>query len=154
MPHFDLRYRRVTDIPLDELRKRGIRLLLLDLDNTLAPYYVGTPTEEVLAWARKMREGGVELMIYSNNTTERPAMFSGIMGIEYRKKMRKPRPEGVLAILKERGLEKSEVAVVGDQIYTDILCANNAGVVGILLEPIKLVRPAHIIRYIAELPFR
>ncbi|MGX8699443.1 MAG: YqeG family HAD IIIA-type phosphatase, partial [bacterium] len=154
MIQYTIKYHTVPDIPLAELKRRGLRLLLVDVDNTLAPYYVGEPTEAIRAWVEALRGEGIEVLIFSNNKTDRPARFAQLLGVDFRKRVRKPHPEGVWALLREKGLRRDQVAVVGDQIYTDILCAQRAGVTGILVDPIRLVRPIHILRFLAELPFR
>lgn len=151
-PH--IKHRKLTDITPAELHERGIRFLILDVDNTLSPYKIDEATDEALRWAEEMKAAGLTLFILSNNKGDRPEIFSRQLGIEYLKRAGKPSPNGVYAACEKEGFEKSETALVGDQVFTDMLCANRAGVCGILVEPIKFTWPWLRWRYWLEIPFR
>lgn len=149
-----LKYKSLTDIKAADLLDRGLRLLILDVDNTLSPYKVDFVTERAAMWAEYMKNSGVTLFILSNNRGDRPALFADQLGVEYIKRAGKPSPSGVAAVLEKTGFSREETALVGDQVYTDMLCANLAGVTGILVEPIKFTYPWLALRYAVELPFR
>ena len=150
----DKKFKRLTDITPEFLDKNGIKLLLLDLDNTISPYTTDEPTEDVLAWTERMKDSGIRLFIVSNNKGDRPEVFSKSLTIPYIKLAKKPSPKGVLLAMETEGAAKENTALVGDQVYTDMLAANLAGVMGILVEPIKFSNPFLAIRYFFELPFR
>ena len=150
----DFRFRRLCDIGPDFLKRRGIRLLLMDLDNTISPYRVGAPTEETLSWSERMTAAGIRLFIVSNNRGNRPETFSRLVGVPYLKLAKKPSRRGLRRAMELEGIPPGETALVGDQIYTDVLAANRAGVASILVEPIRLSNPLHAVRYALELPFR
>lgn len=149
-----LKFHKLSDITPDKLAERGITLLILDLDNTVSPYKVNTPTSEIIAWREKMRSAGITLFIVSNNRGVRPQIFSEKLDIPYIKCACKPSPKGIYAAMEKVGAPKEKTALVGDQIYTDMLAANKAGVTGILVEPIKFTNPLLAVRYFFELPFR
>ena len=69
---------------------RGIRFIILDIDNTVAPYTVPDASERMKAWVRGLREAGLELFVLSNNRGERPERFAAAFGLPYRKKAWKP----------------------------------------------------------------
>ena len=81
-------------------------------------------------------------------------MFSAQLGLEYVKLAKKPR-QGVLhQVLAQKGYSAEETAIIGDQIYTDVLCGTIGGLYTIVVRPILLHNPLHTLRYWAEFPFR
>ena len=150
----DHKFKRLEDISPKFLKERGISLLLMDLDNTVSPYKINTPTPEILDWAGKMKKAGITLFIVSNNRGDRPEIFSRALDVQFINRAGKPGCSGVMRAISAAGIEKRETALVGDQVYTDILAANRAGITGILVEPIKFTNPFLAIRYFFELPFR
>lgn len=147
-------FEKVTDISPDFLKENGITFLILDLDNTVSPYGVLEPTEEVYSWVKSMKNGGIDLFIVSNSHKERPRIFSEKLDIPYIMKAKKPSRRGVIKAMKMAGKAERETALVGDQSYTDVLCANRSKVTSILVQPISLKNPLLAVRYFFELPFR
>lgn len=133
---------------------RGIRFLLLDVDNTLAPYTTDAATERMAAWVRDMRSAGLELYILSNNRGRRPERFAAALGLPCRKKAWKPFPKAAREVLAETGHTPAETAFVGDQIYTDALCAKLCGAFAVTVHPIELHNFWLRLRYWLEFPFR
>ncbi len=148
------KFQKVQDISPELLTKMGVRLLILDVDNTIAPYKTLTLESSVTDWAERVRAAGVELTIVSNNKGRRPEIFAGLLGVPYIKRAGKPSPRGVREALRLAGVEPRDAALAGDQIYTDTIAANLAGVRMLLVEPIKFTNPFLAIRYFLELPFR
>ena len=133
---------------------RGIRFLLLDVDNTLAPYTQDRVSPRLSGWVERMRQAGLELYILSNNKGDRPARFAGALGLPYVKRARKPFPKTARAVLAQTGHTPAETAFIGDQIYTDILCAKCCGAFAVVVKPIAFSNIWLRLRYWAELPFR
>ena len=136
------------------LQSLGVRAVLLDVDNTLAPYTVNEPTQKMKDWAREMKAAGLELFILSNNRGERPGIFAGALGIDFVKKARKPFTAAARRVLAKLGAEPEQTALVGDQIYTDTLCAKSLGAAAVLVRPIKFTNIFLRLRYWLEAPFR
>jgi HAD superfamily phosphatase (TIGR01668 family) len=134
--------------------ERGVRLLVLDLDNTLAPYGDNAAPQRLLDWCDGMRKAGLELFILSNNRGPRPALFAEQLGVGYAGAAGKPFTRTLRAVLKERETLPAEAALIGDQIFTDVLCARRAGALAVLVRPISLKNPLLAIRYGLEAPFR
>ncbi len=151
-PHH--KFRKVEDISPEFLRRKGVELLILDVDNTIAPYKTLTLEPAVLEWARSIKDAGVRLFIVSNNKGQRPEVFSKLLDISFIKRAGKPSPRGVREALSASGVEARRAALVGDQIYTDTIAGALAGVRVILVEPIKFTNIFLAIRYFFELPFR
>ena len=136
------------------LREQGIKLLLMDLDNTLSPYIVDDATDELKAWIEELKQGGIEPFIFSNNKGDRPELFSGQLGVEFVKLAKKPRQGMLHMVLEAKDYTPAETAIIGDQIYTDVLCGTIGGLYAIVVKPILLHNPLHTLRYWAEFPFR
>lgn len=148
------KFDNVADISPDILRSLGVKLLILDVDNTIAPYKTLTLESRVIEWAGKVKAAGVELFIVSNNKGDRPETFAGLLDVPYIKRAGKPSPRGVRRALSLAGAAPDEAALAGDQIYTDTIAASLAGVHMLLVEPIKFTNPFLAVRYFFELPFR
>ena len=133
---------------------RGVRLLLLDIDNTLAPYTVDTAGEPLQNWVRQMRDAGLELFLLSNNKGNRPEKFAAALGLNYVKRARKPFTKTARAVMTKLGFAPGETALIGDQIYTDALCAKCCGALAVTVKPIEFSNFWLRLRYWAELPFR
>ena len=145
----------VYEISPEFLTARGIRAVVLDIDNTLVTYGIPEPTEEVLTWIRSLLDSGIFIAIASNNSRERVERFSKTLSAFVIYRSRKPSPRAVLAACRHFGTTPAQTAVIGDQIFTDTLGANNAGVIPLLVEPIRLAgNPGRYIRYAIETPFR
>lgn len=137
------------------LKERGINLLLLDLDNTMAPYGTVLPSEDIAVWAETMKKNDIELFIITNNTgSKRVESLAAAFGIGYIMSAKKPFVSGIKRALKQLGRTTSETALAGDQIYTDIIAANSAGILSIIVQPLKLRNPMLNLRYWLEAPFR
>ena len=146
----------IFDLSGKDLREKGITLLLADLDNTLVPYGVPLPTDEVRAWNVDLAANGVTLFVLSNNRhADRPRVFCEALGIPFIGHAGKPKTCSFFTAIERMGVSKEQTAIVGDQIFTDILGGRRAGVTTILVEPIRLAgNPGRYLRYAAELPFR
>lgn len=138
----------------EKLKSCNIENLLLDLDNTISPYLEEKPDLKLINWAKSMKDGGISLYIVSNSKKERPRIFAEGMGIPYIKHARKPSSKNIKRAVRELGGRGDNTALAGDQIFTDILGANLAGIKSILVYPIKFSKVLYKIRYIIETPFR
>ena len=149
-------YPSVLDIRPEELTDRGITLLLADLDNTLVPYKTPEPDEALIRWRQQLQEGGVQLCLLSNSRKPtRPKTFAAAIGLDDVGHAGKPKRAGFLQAMERTGRTPAQTAMVGDQIFTDILGGNRAGVTTLLVQPIRLAgNPGRYVRYWAETPFR
>lgn len=150
----DVKIRNIYELKPEELVENGITLLLLDLDNTLAPYSRDKPTPELTNWVKSIKNADIEPFILSNNRGQRPETFAKALSLDYVNLAKKPSSRKLLEVLTNKGVSTENAAIVGDQIYTDILCGRLAGIKCILTEPIELKNPLLRLRYWLELPFR
>lgn len=144
---------KLTDIRPDFLRDEGIRLLMLDFDNTIVPYTTSVPTEEMARWLKEMVASDIPVCIVSNSKKERVPIFCGEYGLNCITHAKKPFSKGIRQCLEKYEIPASQAALVGDQIYTDTLGANCAGVKSILVEAIDNHNFWLKARHVLELPF-
>ncbi len=135
LPYRD--YHRILDITKEDFEKMGIRGLILDVDNTLTTHDNPVPLENVTDWLSEMQKSGIKMMIVSNNHGERVEPFAKMLGLDFVSEGKKPLSDGFKRAINLMGLSKEQVAVIGDQIFTDILGANLFRIKSILVTPIE-----------------
>ena len=118
------------------LRRRGIRGVVLDLDNTLAGWKSTRPTREVKAWVQRLRGSGIGAVILSNNGRGRVEDFAGWLDVPGIPHARKPAARGFQKAMAVLGTTPQSTAVIGDQVFTDILGGNRVGLFTILVTPL------------------
>lgn len=126
----------IYEIDVTKLKKMGIKGLVVDLDNTLVPWNVKSATNEIIEWFKQMEDANIQVMVFSNNNEERVAYFCKPLDVCFVAKARKPLRRAFHQARKEMGLQKEEMAVIGDQLLTDVLGGNRAGLYTILVKPI------------------
>ena len=126
-------YRAVTP---ELLRALGVRLLLADLDYTLAPRRQSEPDAALYAWVEALRAGGVTLAIISNNrSSARVERFCRGLGVSYVGHAGKPGTRGFKEAMRKYGAAAAETAMMGDKLLTDTLGAKRSGVRMLMVEP-------------------
>ncbi|HIW14226.1 MAG TPA: YqeG family HAD IIIA-type phosphatase [Firmicutes bacterium] len=132
--------RRITDLTVDELRicsRLPVRLLLLDVDNTLSRHGEKEPAPGVGEWVHRMEQAGFRLLILSNNTKKRVAPFAAKLGLPFLSCCAKPLPLCYLLACHRMGVKRQEAVLIGDQIFTDVLGGCVCHMATVLLEPIE-----------------
>lgn len=128
--------KKVEDITIQTLIKNKIKLLILDVDNTLIDYYKNL-SENVINWAKEMKGQGIKLYILSNtNNEEKVKEVAKKLDIKYKHFAMKPLKRGFKYVQKETNIKPENIAVVGDQIFTDIIGGNRSKMFTILVDPI------------------
>lgn len=143
----------LTDLTPEFLTKRGIRLLMLDFDNTIVPYTTDVPTDRMESWLSRMNESDIQVCIVSNSKNDRVVRFCNARGLACITHARKPFSKGIRQCLERYGIPAAEAALVGDQIFTDTLGANGVGVTSILVDAIHNHNFWLKARHVLELPF-
>ncbi|MDY0087691.1 MAG: YqeG family HAD IIIA-type phosphatase [Coriobacteriia bacterium] len=131
----DLYYVSVNTIDLDELQRRGVRHLLLDLDNTLKPRDVSAVPSEVQEWVDMLPKRGMAACLVSNNWHGYVASIAEDIGLPIVAKALKPFPSAFRKGLQVLGATADSAAVVGDQVFTDVLGGNLLGMTTVLVQP-------------------
>ncbi len=131
----NLLFKRAYDITPEFLKKSNIKALLLDVDNTLTGHGSQELPAEISAWLLAMQDAGIKMAIVSNNVEKRVMPFAKKINLEYKSFCCKPSPIGLIKARKILGVQKNEIALVGDQIFTDVLAANFYGIKSYLVVP-------------------
>lgn len=132
------RLKSVLHINDEFIRKANIKGLILDLDNTLTLHGIDKAEDGVQEWIDKTKDKGIKLILVSNNSYERVLPTANRLGLDFISKGAKPLSKGFKQALKKINLNKSEVAIVGDQIFTDVLGGKLSGMQTILVEPFEI----------------
>ena len=143
----------LTDITPELLQSRDIRLLMLDFDNTIVPYTTNIPQPLMEQWLVDAAEWEIPVCVVSNSKNDRVKKFCRNYGIPCITHAKKPFTKGINECLAKYGIEAKHAALVGDQIYTDTLGANCAGVTSILVKAIDNHNFWLKARHVLELPF-
>ena len=126
---------------------------MLDFDNTIVPYTTSTPIPRMHQWLQTMAASNIRLCVVSNSHKDRVKVFCEKYGIPCITHARKPFSKGIRQCLTQFDAEPSECALVGDQIFTDTLGANCAGVTSILVKAINNHNIWLKLRHVLEVPF-
>ena len=119
------------------LREQGIGFLLIDIDNTLAPYEEPLPNERVKRWFAALEEAGIRAVLVSNNHRDRVELFNSELGLPAFADCHKPSTKMLRKILKQFDAKIEETSALGDQIFTDVWGAKTIGARAILVPPIR-----------------
>lgn len=122
-------------LPLDEFKKRGIKALVFDIDNTVAPYDMAEADEEIISLFKFLKEEGYRLCLLSNNNKKRVEKFNEKLEAMAVYRAGKPGVKKLENAMFDMGVTKKQTALVGDQVFTDIYCAHKAGVMAVLTKP-------------------
>lgn len=126
----------ITDVDVDELAASGVRCVLFDRDNTVVPRDTGVAPADVMDWICRVREAGIALCMVSNNFHSQQVEASAAeLGCAVVHHAMKPAPFAVRRALAIVGVDASEAVLIGDQVFTDVMAGNLAGVRTILVEP-------------------
>ncbi len=132
----DLVIGSIGDIDFDRLRKKGIKGLILDIDNTLVSASSRNPDVKASDWIKNALQKGFKLCIVSNAFKKRVTSIANALGVDFIYRASKPRRRSFLKAKSIMGLKTADIAVIGDQIFTDVFGGNRAGMYTILVNPI------------------
>lgn len=133
----DILFPHIYEITPAFLESQQVKGLILDLDNTIAPYEVAEPTPKMKAWFDGMKNAGIKMAFVSNNKGDRVKIFNRTLGLPLFAGAKKPFTKGIRLALAALKLSPKEAAGLGDQIFTDCLACHGAGMRFYLVPPIK-----------------
>jgi hypothetical protein len=128
----------VMEIDLDHVRNAGIRGMIFDLDDTLVHSMEEVAGEDVLDWLAEIREEFQVYIVSNNKSHLRVELAARHLDIPFLARAMKPSRRFFRVALREMALDPHEVAIVGDQLFTDVLGGNRLGAFTILVDPISL----------------
>ncbi len=133
----DLIINRIWEIDAQTLVQLGVDALIVDVDNTLSAHGAPLPEKEVIPWLARMKGLGVPVVILSNNTKQRVQPFARDLGLPFVHFAVKPMRHGFRRAANLLSYPREKIAVVGDQIFTDVVGGNAAGMKTVLVLPIE-----------------
>ncbi|MEE1186887.1 MAG: YqeG family HAD IIIA-type phosphatase [Acutalibacteraceae bacterium] len=131
------RFFRATDITAEYLKSIGVKGVALDADNTMSEHHSQIPLEGAPEWIEYLKSNHIKVLMVSNAKSERVLPFAKKLGVDYIHLALKPLPFGFVRAAKRMGINKNELAVIGDQIFTDMIGANIIKAKALLVTPIK-----------------
>lgn len=133
----DMYQKSIYSINYEKLYNCGIRCLLFDLDNTCVPYVEKVPNKKLIDLFDYLKDMGFKVILFSNATKKRLEVFKNTLVVDCSYSSRKPSKRKFLKVLKMYNFDLSEVAIIGDQLFTDILGGNRVGIKTILVNPMS-----------------
>lgn len=144
----------IFDITSGGLKEKGLYGVILDVDNTLVATHIKDADEKIIEYIENLKNDNIKCIIVSNGAKKRVELFSEPLGIEFVYKALKPLGRGFDAAIEKLGLPAENIAIIGDQLYTDILGGNIKKLHTILVKPIDLNEPFIIkLKRLFEFPF-
>jgi len=147
-------YPTVFDINYSKYRK--LKVILFDIDNTISPFGKCKINDKLVEYMRMLKnEKGYRIILFSNTATKRIIKFAKLLDVEYFTKAYKPFSRKIRKLLVQEHYLPEEILFVGDQIFTDVVCANRYKIYSVIVEPLShLEDPMCMIRRIVEYPIR
>jgi HAD superfamily phosphatase (TIGR01668 family) len=133
----DRYYTNVEAIDLEDLRRLGVEGQLLDMDNTILPRDTSELRQELRDWATRTAEDGFRLCLVSNNWHGHVSAVAEQLGIPLVARAVKPLPFAFLRGMRLLGVDARRAAVIGDQLFTDVLGGNLVGATTVLVDPLS-----------------
>lgn len=133
----DIYQKSIYAINYQKLLNQGIKCLLFDLDNTLVPPSIKEPNDKLKELFDELKKMGFKLIIFSNSPKKRLKPFKDILEVDCSASSKKPSKKKFLLVLSEYNFLINEVAIIGDQILTDVLGGNKVGILTILVNPVS-----------------
>ena len=137
IPDYD--FNTYKDVTPEFLKSIGKSCVLCDIDNTLVPYDVPNPTDDVITWAKNLLDNGIKIILVSNNEKERVELFNKPLGVPCMYKSGKPSKKTVRRAMSILEDEKQNAIMLGDQLLTDVITARLSGITAVWVPTIKKV---------------
>ncbi|GAB6441304.1 YqeG family HAD IIIA-type phosphatase [Bacillus cereus] len=139
----DFYFEHFSNISVDWLKKNNIKLILSDIDSTLAPHNE-MGDEHLNKWLDELKKEDIEVVCVSNNTEKRARDFGEHHNLVALGKCKKPKTKKVEQFIEQKGIKKENIVLIGDQVFTDIWFGKRLFVRTILVMPIGNYQPVWI----------
>ncbi len=133
----DYMFRTFDEITPAFLQGLGVRAVLSDIDNTLAPYEQAEPDDRIASWIADLAKAGIGIAFVSNNDRERVELFNRTLGVPAYGKSGKPFKKNLVRAMEDLGADRESTVFLGDQLLTDALAGHNLGVPVLIVPPIR-----------------
>ncbi len=129
------KFNSILDITIEDLQKMGAKAVCFDLDNTTLYDSSYKPLAGVYEWVKYIKKSGMPIMILSNTYPLRAKRVARKFGVDYTALSKKPETKAFFIAAERMRVDVSEIAMIGDQLYADILGANEAGAISVWVKP-------------------
>lgn len=147
-------FHNASAITPEFLREKGITALALDVDNTLTAHNSQELPQNIGRWLQDMRAAGIQMIIASNNLEKRVRPFAQQIGLDYVSLSCKPFTVGLAKARKKLGVPRNQMAIVGDQLFTDRLAGALYGIKALVVMPMaKDIKKGILFKRKLEKPF-
>jgi len=133
----DLYVESVLELNLEKLKERNIKGLIIDIDNTLVSWEIKYASEKTKEWLLNLEKEGFKVCLVSNNTEDRVVTFNEKLKLPAIHRASKPRTGAFRKAMKTLGTNVENTAVIGDQIFTDVLGGNRMKLFTVLVVPLE-----------------
>lgn len=133
----DYMFRTFDEITPEFLRGLGVKAILADIDNTLAPYEQAEPDQRIKDWITSLAAAGIGIAFVSNNDWDRVSLFNRTLGVPAYAKSGKPFKKNLVKAMNDLGGTLETTVMLGDQLLTDALAGHNLGVKCLIVPPIR-----------------
>lgn len=133
----DMYQKSIYHINYEKLKEDGIKCLLFDLDNTCVPFKDKEPNKKLIDLFERLKDMDFKVIIFSNATKKRITPFKNGLNVDCSASSKKPNTNKLMKVIKMFNYDLSEVVLIGDQLFTDILCGNRAGIKTVLVNPMS-----------------
>ena len=133
----DYIFEKFTDITPEFLQSIGIKALVIDIDNTLAPYEQDLPDDKTINWFSALNDANIKAALISNNSSERVELYNSLLGLPAFPDAKKPSTKAILTALEQMGVSTDEAAGLGDQLLTDAWAVHKLDMISLIVPPIK-----------------
>ena len=125
------------DVTPEFLSSLGINALLIDIDNTLAPYEQDLPDDKTIRWFNELSNNGIKATLISNNTVERVEKYNSLLFLPAIPDAKKPSKKAILKAIEDMGVDTASTAGLGDQLLTDTLAVHRLDMISLIVPPIN-----------------
>jgi len=133
----DYMFRTFDEITPAFLTSLGVKAILADIDNTLAPYEQPEPDQRIKGWIASLAEAGIGIAFVSNNDWARVNRLNATLGVPAYAKSGKPFKKNLIKAMNDLGGTLETTVMLGDQLLTDALAGHNLGVKCLIVPPIR-----------------
>lgn len=133
----DIYQKSIYTIDYSKLLSRGIKCLLFDLDNTIVPPFSTEPPKKAKDLFIGLKQKGFKVIIFTNSPQIRLRGFKNYFGVDGVSSAHKPHTKKLKRLLQEYGYQVTEVAIIGDQLMTDVKVGNKVGITTVLVNPVS-----------------
>ena len=133
----DIYQKSIYTVDYSKLLNKGIKCLLFDLDNTIVSPDSTQMPQKAKELFTSLKQKGFRVVLFSNSLKHRVKLFAKYLDIEFYASARKPMPNKFQKIMKEYNYNITELAIIGDQLLTDIVGGNKIGITTVLVNPVS-----------------